>query len=383
VILYLDCVGGAAGDMLLGALLDAGGTVDGLERLGVEGLEVRTGKAERHGIVATTVTVTGAAGQPHRDWLSIRAQIDAAGFAERVTARAQAAFERLARAEAAIHDTEPERVHFHEVGAVDAIGEVCGVALALESLGVERVVCSPLPAGRGFVKAAHGSLPLPAPATLKLLEGAPVYGVEIAAELVTPTGAALVAALAGSYGPIPAMTLARTGYGAGGRDLAERPNVVRAILGVEAAAAGAVSLIEANLDDLIPELAPDAAQACFAAGALDVWTAPVQMKKGRPGFVLSALARPHDERAVAEAMLTQTSTLGVRIAHYDRIELERESRTVEVGGEPVRIKVGRLGGRVVNLAPEHADCERAARITGEPVKAVWARALAAAHEVRA
>jgi len=383
VILYLDCIGGAAGDMLLGALLDAGATVAGLERLGVEGLEVRTGKAERHGIVATTVTVTGAAEQPHRDWLSIRAQIDAAGFPERVTARAQAAFERLARAEAAIHDTVPERVHFHEVGAVDAIGEVCGVALALESLGVERVVCSPLPAGRGFVKAAHGSLPLPAPATLKLLEGAPVYGVEIAAELVTPTGAALVAALAASYGPIPAMTLACTGYGAGGRDLAERPNVVRAILGAEAAASSAVSLIEANLDDLIPELAPDAAQACFAAGALDVWTAPVQMKKGRPGFVLSALARPHDERAVAEAMLTQTSTLGVRIARYDRIELERDSWTVEVGGEPVRVKVGRLGGRVVNLAPEHADCERAARITGEPVKAVWARALAAAHEGRA
>jgi hypothetical protein len=303
-----------------------------------------------------------------------------------VNARAQAAFERLAHAEAAIHDTSPERVHFHEVGAVDAIGEVCGVALALESLLVERVVCSPLPAGRGFVKAAHGRLPLPAPATLKLLEGAPLYGVDVDVELVTPTGAALVAALAESYGPLPRMTLAGTGYGAGGRDLEAFPNVVRAILGTEAVTggrAGSVSVIEANLDDLIPELAPDAAAACFAAGALDVWTAPVSMKHGRPGFVLSALARPHDEGAVAHAILTQTSTLGVRIARYDRIELERESWTVEVAGEPVRVKVGRLDGRVVNLAPEHADCERAARITGDPVKTVWARALAAAHEVRA
>jgi uncharacterized protein (TIGR00299 family) protein len=384
VILYVDCIGGVAGDMLLGALLDAGATVDGLDRLGVEGLRIETGKAERHGIVATTVRVVGAARQPHRHWTSIRAQIDAAGFPERVTARAQQAFERLAHAEARIHDTSPESVHFHEVGAVDAIGEVCGVALALESLGVERVVCSPLPAGRGFVRAAHGRLPLPAPATLKLLEGAPLYGVGTDLELVTPTGAALVSSLAESYGPLPPLTLTGTGYGAGTRDVEAFPNVVRAILGTETRAASApVSLIEANLDDLIPELAPDAAAACFAAGALDVWTAPVQMKRGRPGFVLSALARPHDEQAVAEAILTQTSTLGVRIARYDRIELERESWTVEVGGEPVRIKVGRLGGRVVNLAPEHADCERAARISGEPVKAVWARALAAAHEVRA
>ena len=169
------------------------------------------------------------------------------------------------------------------------------------------------------------------------------------------------------------------GYGAGTRDLEELPNVVRAIVGTHAHA-GTVSLIEANLDDLLPELAPDAAAACFEAGALDVWTAPAQMKRGRPGFVMSALARPDAERAVAEAMLRATSTLGVRIAHLDRIELERSSRTVEVAGEPVRVKVGRLDGRVVNLAPEHADCERAARISGEPVKIVWARALAAAHE---
>jgi pyridinium-3,5-bisthiocarboxylic acid mononucleotide nickel chelatase len=197
---------------------------------------------------------------------------------------------------------------------------------------------------------------------------------------VTPTGAALVAALAAAYGPLPALTLETAGYGAGTRDGAERPNVVRAIVGVAGRqAARPVSLIEANLDDLLPELAPDAAAACFAAGALDVWTAPAQMKHGRPGFVLSALARPGEEQAVAAAMLRETSTLGVRIARLDRIELERESRTVDVGGESVRVKVGRLDGKVVNLAPEHADCERAARVSGAPVKTVWAQALAAAH----
>ena len=381
MIAYLDCIGGVAGDMLLGALLDAGATVD-LEPLGVEGLRVETGTAERHGISATTANVVGAPSQPHRHWASIRDQIDAADLPERARARAQAAFEKLAVAEGRIHGIAPEQVHFHEVGAVDALGEVVGVALALESLGVDRVVCSPLPMGRGFVDAAHGRLPLPAPATVSLLEGAPVYGVEIEKELVTPTGAALVASLADDWGPIPRMTITRSGYGAGTRDLEALPNVVRVILGTDVHSA-AVSLIEANLDDLLPELAPDAAAACFAAGALDVWTAPVQMKRGRPGFVMSALARPHDERAVAAALLRETSTLGVRIAHLDRIELERESFTVEVNGEPVRIKVGRLDGKIVNLAPEHADCERAARISGEPVKTTWARALAAAHEVHA
>jgi hypothetical protein len=386
-VLYVDCIGGVAGDMLLGALLDAGADIEAvrrdLEGLGIDGLELETEPAVRHGIAATRAIVRAADEQPHRHWSSIREQIDAAGLPERARATAQEAFRRLAYAEGRIHAIDPEDVHFHEVGAVDAIGEVCGVALALHSLGIDRVVCSPLPAGRGFVDAAHGRLPLPAPATLALLEGAPLYGVEIALELVTPTGAALVAAIAEEYGPLPAMTLVGTGYGAGTRDLEAVPNVVRAIVGVEAGRAAPVSLIEANLDDLLPELVPDAAAACVAAGALDVWTVPVQMKRGRPGFVMSALARPEHERAVADAMLRETSTLGVRIAHYDRIELERESRTVEVAGEPIRIKIGRLAGKTVNLAPEHADCERAARILGEPVKTVWARALAAAHEVPA
>ena len=383
-MLYLDCPAGVAGDMLLGALLDAGADVHavrrGLAGLGVEGLELVVERVQRHGLAATHATVRGAAGQPHRDWASIRAQIDAAALPERPRALAQEAFRRLAQAEGRVHGIEPERVHFHEVGAVDAIGEICAVALAVEALGVERVVCSPLPLGGGSVAAAHGRLPLPAPATLALLEGAPVYGVDATVELVTPTGAALVGTLADAYGPLPEMTLAGTGHGAGTRDTPAMPNVVRAILGTGApSATRPVVLIETNLDDLLPELAPDAAEACFAAGALDVWTTPAQMKRGRPGFVLSALARPAERDAVAAALLRETSALGVRIGRFDRVELERESRTVDVGGEPVRVKIGRLDGRVVNLAPEHADCERAARITNTPAKVIWGQALSEAH----
>ncbi len=372
--------------MLLAALLDAGADTDavreGLGGLGVRGLELDVNRTHRHGIGAAAAAIRAPGGQPHRRWATIRAQIEEARLPERARARAQEAFRRLARAEGAVHGVHPEEVHFHEVGAVDALGEVCGVALALEELGVDRVTCSPLPVPRGMVDAAHGRLPLPAPATLELLVGAPLYGVDLDAELVTPTGAALVGALAEGYGPLPAMTLGAVGYGAGARDLASLPNVVRVIMGEgrAAEAAGApVSLVEANLDDLLPELLPDAAGACFAAGAVDVWTTPAHMKHGRPGFVLSALARPGEEAAVAEAVLRETSSLGVRIAHLERWELEREWRTVDVDGEPVRVKVGRLDGRVVNLAPEHADCEQAAHRAGAPVKTVWARALAAAH----
>jgi hypothetical protein len=223
---------------------------------------------------------------------------------------------------------------------------------------------------------------VPAPATAALLVGKPVYGVDLEAELVTPTGAALASTLADEWGPLPAMTVDRVGYGAGTRDLPERPNVVRVLLGEAAAAAvGEVVLLETNLDDLSPELVPDAAERCFAAGALDVWTAPIGMKKGRPGLLLAALARPEAEAAVARALLEETTTLGVRVSRLRRYELERDERTVEVDGRPVRVKVGRLDGRVVNVAPEHDDCAAIARASGTPVKSVWAAALAAAQEL--
>jgi pyridinium-3,5-bisthiocarboxylic acid mononucleotide nickel chelatase len=226
-------------------------------------------------------------------------------------------------------------------------------------------------------------LPLPAPATLALLTGARMAGVEGEAELVTPTGAAIAAVVVAEWGPLPPLILRTVGYGAGSRDLAERPNVLRVIVGDRVAAPRErdVVLLETNLDDLNPQLVPDAVERCVAAGALDVWVTPVQMKKSRPGIVLAALARPGLEGPVAEAMLAETTTLGVRITPMRRLELEREEQTVTVDGAPVRIKVGWLDGRVVNVAPEHDDCVAVAHATGRSVKAIWASALAAAERM--
>lgn len=384
-LLYVDAIGGLAGDMLLGALVDAGAELalvqQGLDRLGVEGLRLEAAATERGSIGATRLTVEAPEQHVHRRLPDVLAVIDRADLAPRPATRARAVFEQLARAEGRVHRIAPEEVTFHEVGALDAIADVCGIALALEALEVDRVACSALPVPRGgLVEAAHGPLPLPAPATLELLRGAALYGVEVETELVTPTGAAVVAALADGYGPLPALRLEAVGYGAGARDGGDRPNLVRVLVGTAdraAASRGTVSLLETNLDDLPGELVPDAVGRCTEAGALDVWTVPVQMKKGRPGVVLSALCRPGAERAVAEAMLRHTTALGVRVREAGRFELERRWQTVAVGGETVRVKLGLLDGEVVNVAPEHDDCARVAQRLGVAVGDVWAQALAA------
>ena len=383
---YLDCIGGLAGDMLLAALLDAGADEAQLRALpaalGLDGVEVVVTRQERHGIGALHVDIRTGDEAHHRSWRSIRGMLEAADLDEVVRDRAVEAFGNLAEAEGAIHGVPAEDVELHELGAVDTLMDVCGVVALLADLGVDEVRCSPLPAARGATRAAHGVLPLPAPATLELLKGVPLVGVEGDAELVTPTGATLAVTLAAGFGPLPALTLERVGYGAGTMDTAERPNLVRVLIGeaAEALPRAEVSLLETNLDDLLPELVPDAVERCLAAGALDVWTVPAQMKKGRPGFVLSALARPADEAAVAAAILEETSALGVRVGRLRRYELDREERVVAVAGEQIRVKLGRLNGRVVNVAPEHDDCAAAARRLGRPVKSVWAAALAAAQE---
>jgi pyridinium-3,5-bisthiocarboxylic acid mononucleotide nickel chelatase len=389
VIAYLDCVGGVSGNMLIAALLGAGAPEEALRvpsRLGIEGVDLRLVRVERHGIGALHLDVLSANGHHHRSWRSIHEQLGASELDESVRGRAIAVFERLARVEGRIHGVPPEDVGFHELGAVDTLVDVVGAVTLLEELGVSRLVCSPLPMGRGVVRAAHGILPLPAPATAELLLGAPVFGVDIEAELVTPTGAALASALADGWGPLPAMTLERIGYGAGSADFPQRANLLRVLLGRDAVrqvdASHDVALLETNLDDLSPELIPDSVERCFAAGALDVWTAPVAMKKGRPGIVLSALARPETEAAVARTILEETTALGVRVARLRRYELEREERTVAVDGGQVRIKLGLLDGRIVNVKPQHDDCAAVASVTGATVKSVWAAALSAARDLR-
>lgn len=383
-IAYIDAFSGVAGDMLLGALIDAGADerrIRAALESAVEGVGLKVEPVSRNEIRATRVTVQAPEQHVHRrlaELLEIVARIE---LPPRAAERATEIFTRLAQAEGRIHRIPAEEVELHEVGAVDAVADVCGTALALEDLGIDQLWCSPLPAPRGTIEAEHGTLPLPAPATLELLRGAPLHGVELEVELVTPTGAAIVAALASGFGPLPPINLIATGYGAGARELPGRPNLVRVLVGTAVPAGerrGLVSLIETNLDDMVPELVPDAVESCFEAGALDVWVAPVQMKKGRPGIVLSALARPADERAVAETILRETPALGVRVREARRWELERAIETVEVGGEPVRVKLGLLDGEVVNVSPEHDDCAATAARTGLPIATVFSRARASA-----
>jgi uncharacterized protein (TIGR00299 family) protein len=252
----------------------------------------------------------------------------------------------------------------------------------LDGLDVDRVVCGPLPMGRGLVDGDHGPLPAPAPATLALLQNVPVLGVATPGELVTPTGAAIAMTAADGFGELPAMTIETVGVGAGTREHADRPNIVRVLIGEAAAEPDGdlteIVILEANVDDLLPELVPDVIEGCLAAGAIDAWAMPIQMKKGRPGLLLSVLGRPDDERGLAETLLRHSSTLGVRVRHQPRYELDRAIREVHVEGQAVRVKIGLLRGEVVNVAPEHDDCAKVAAATGRPVKQIWAEALAAA-----
>jgi uncharacterized protein (TIGR00299 family) protein len=384
-VAYLDCVGGLAGDMLLAALLDAGADLESLRglpsTLGLDGVEIAVERVERQGIGALRLSVVAPDDASSRDYREIRDLVQAADLPERARARSLDTFRRLAEVEGRIHGVAPDDVHFHELGSLDTLVDVCGAFVLVDELGVERVASSPLPFARGLTSAAHGTLPLPAPAALALLEGAELVGVDTEAELVTPTGAAIAAAIVEEWGALPPLTLESVGYGAGTKELTDRPNLVRVVLGTETSRpTGRVVLLETNLDDFAPELVPDAVERCLEAGALDVWTSPAQMKKGRPGFVLSAIARPEAQAAIARVLLEETSALGVRVARLDRYELDRDERIVDLAGGSVRIKVGLLDGRVVNLAPEHDDCAALARSTGRSVQSVWAEALARAQD---
>ena len=386
-VAYLDCVGGLAGDMLVAALLDAGADVDVLRgvsgQLGLRDVEIAVEEVERGGLRALHVRVSSGTQPPRRSWREIRSVVLDADLAGDVRTRALAVLTRLAEAEARVHGVAPEDVLFHELGTVDTLIDVCGAVSLLSDLQVEKVVCSPLPIARGFIAGAHGLLPLPAPATVELLRGVSVVGVEEEGETVTPTGAALASVLAESFGPLPPLVVESVGYGAGSNDPPDRPNVVRVLLSTphEISSNGEVSLLETNVDDMSPELVPDTIERCFDAGALDVWTVPAQMKKGRPGLVMSALVRPSRESSVARVLLEETSAIGIRVSRLRRYELEREERKVTVEGGTVRIKIARLDGGVVNVAPEHDDCAEIAKATGRPVKAIWIAALSAAETI--
>ncbi|MQA06369.1 MAG: nickel pincer cofactor biosynthesis protein LarC [Streptosporangiales bacterium] len=375
--------------MMLGALVDAGVPLDAVQEavdaIGVEPVTLTSEQVHRHGLTATKVHVGVSESHVTRTWADVRALLETAVLAPPVRDRALDAFARLARAEAAAHGIPVDEVHFHEVGALDSIADVVGASAGLHALGLDQVWVSAVPLGSGTTKGSHGGIPLPAPAALAVLgeAQAPVYGGAVAAERTTPTGAALLAAAATSWGPLPTMRVRRVGLGAGGRDLAEVPNVLRLVLGEPAAhgdgAASTDLLLAANVDDLDPRLWPDVLARLLQAGASDAWLTPIVMKKGRPAHTLSVLVAAADAAAVRAAMYAETSTIGIRETVVGKQALDREVRTVDVQGEPVRVKVATVDGAVVNVQPEYDDVVAAAGHLRRPVKAVLAAATAAAQ----
>jgi uncharacterized protein (TIGR00299 family) protein len=384
---WVDASAGASGDMLLGALVSAGADLTAIraavDALGVEPVALAAREVTRGGLAATKVDVAVAESAVRRTWTDIRALLDAAELDEPVRARALDVFARLARAEGAAHGVDPESVHFHEVGALDSLADVVGVSAALHDLGVDDLHCSPVTLGRGQVHTEHGVLPVPVPATLAVLAevGAPVTGGEVDGEACTPTGAALLASAVTTWGPLPRMRVHTTGSGAGDRDPAGRANVLRVVVGEPAGGAATEDalVLEANVDDLDPRVWPSVLAGLLAAGASDAWLTPILMKKGRPAHTVSALVTAGAADAVRRVLFTESSTIGVRSYSVAKEALDRESRTVDVDGCPVRVKVARLAGVVVNVSPEYDDVAAAAVVLARPVKAVLAATTAAAH----
>jgi uncharacterized protein (TIGR00299 family) protein len=381
-VVYFDAASGASGDMILGAVVDLGLTLEtlrqDLSRLGLGGYRLESRPVSRSGLHATQVeVVVDEPGETHRHLGDVVGLLEASGLDADVKERAQSLFQRLAEAEAAVHGTSPERVHFHEVGAVDSIVDVVGGVLALRWLRAERFVASPLNVGTGTVTMSHGTFPVPPPATARLVAGVPVYGAG-EGELLTPTGALMVTAYATEYGPLPPMVLEKTGCGAGSRETKGRPNVLRLLVGEESAPAGErVVVLETELDDASPQLLGPLLERLLEAGALDAFFTPVQMKKGRPGVLVTALVDRPRREAIEELLFRETTTLGIRRQEWERTVLDRETATVETAYGPIRVKIGRRGGTVYNAWPEFEDCQRAATASGVAVKQVLAEALAA------
>ncbi len=404
--IYFDCFAGAAGDMLVGALIDLGLDFAALEeelaKLEIGGYFLSTDSVLKQGVTSQKfrVNITHEAHHHHhegddshgadhhgRSYSQIREILENAPIPEAPKNRAISAFYRLGVVEAGIHGVEVDAVHFHEVGAIDSIIDVTGYFLGLHMLGVERVAASPLPVGSGFVQCAHGRMPVPAPATAKLLEGAPVAQSDLEGETLTPTGALLLTESAEFFGPMPEMTIARVGYGAGDKDQPNTPNVVRAFLGEsEAGAVGdrppaTIAVLEANIDDMSPELFPHVIEGALKAGALDAFSIPVTGKKGRPGQLLTLLSSLAKQDALTRFLFRETSTLGVRRRTTGRAVAEREWMEVDLPWGRVRVKKGTFEGALTNLAPEYEDCRRLAEESGVPLKQVIEAAFARAREL--
>lgn len=391
-VLYFDAFSGVSGDMTVGALLSLGVELERLRSelavLPLGGYALRAGEKLVHGIRACKFDVDVAAHEhgdshTHRAYADIRAMLTGSALQPRVRETALAIFARLAEAEGRVHGVPADAVTFHEVGALDSIVDIVGTAIGLAALDVESVYVSSLPLGSGTVTSQHGTIPVPAPATVELLRGFAVRVGDGSGELVTPTGAAIVATLARRGAALPPMSIDAIGYGAGTRTLADRPNLLRLLLGhATAAAAAGDDLIEiaTNIDDTSPELYEHVMEQLFAAGARDVWLAPAQMKKNRPGTVLHVLAEPAAHEALAALVLRETSAIGLRFHLVRRVVLPREQITVGTEYGAVQVKIAHAADGTINVAPEYDDCRRIARERGVPLKVVYQAAIAAARQ---
>jgi uncharacterized protein (TIGR00299 family) protein len=375
---YFDCFAGISGNMILGALIDLGVPTDFLEEnirgLPLDAFDIEVRVAGRMGIHGSHVHVAVAdKDKPARNYKDIRSLIDSSVLSERVKGLSLDVFERLAEVEASIHNSPKENVHFHELGGVDAIVDVVGAALGIEWLGVDKVAASEIPVGKGFVTCQHGTLPVPAPATLGLLEGVPVYGAGVSHELVTPTGAAILTALCSDFGPMPKMLIRQVGYGAGTRDLEEIPNLLRIVLGEPHAIteADSVTIVETNIDDMNPEIFGFVMERLFEDGALDVIWIPVFMKKNRPGTMVQVICDEIDREAVVSRLLSETTATGVRHYPAGRTKLARKLREVTTSYGKVQVKeVSDPTGRTFRV-PEYEDCKKIALDQNIPLKLVY------------
>ncbi len=382
--LYFDCFAGASGDMILGALVGVGvnqnALAESLSLLGVSGYEVSFETVDRSGISATYAKVRTGHEHAHRHLGDILKIIYESRLSDGVKGRAARIFSRLAEAEAHIHNVAVEKIHFHEVGALDAIIDVVGACLGFELLKVERFACSELHVGSGTVEMAHGRFPVPPPAVAELLKDAPVYSSDIKGELVTPTGAAIISTVCREFGPLPKMKIERTGYGAGTREYEKFPNVLRLILGddanAEAASDERLVVVETNIDDMSPQVYGYVLDEALKRGALDCYFTPVQMKKNRPGVLISILCRLSERDAMCELLLAETTTLGVRFYEVLRRALERETVSVLTEFGAIDVKVARLDGRIVKEMPEYEQCRAAAQKFNVPLLTIEAAARA-------
>jgi len=386
-VAYFDCFAGISGDMTLGALVDAGLNLDDLKKelskLNLTGYEISAEKVTKNGITGTKVNVAIEEQKAHRHLRHINEIIDNSALDDDIKQTGKQIFERLAVAEAKIHNTTIEKIHFHEVGAIDAIIDIVGAVIGVKLLGIEKVYASKIHVGRGFVECQHGKIPLPAPATTELLTGVPIYSTGIERELTTPTGAAIITTLAGSFGNMPEMTVEKTGYGAGSGDL-EIPNLLRVIIGETKAGeyeTDTVMVIETNIDDMNPEFYEYVTERLLKQGALEVYIMPVYMKKSRPGALMTVLCADERIDQILSTLFSETTTIGVRMHRASRKKLQREIITIETEYGDIRVKLSKAGEKVLNIAPEYEDCKKIAADSNIPLKQVYDAAKNAAGNI--